>query len=215
MRNNRKAAAALALLLPLLLRAVAMVAGAEPVNVSVWGTVQEAESTLPVAGAQVRLTQSGTQKKITAQTDTNGQFRATITEPGLYFAHASLDGYVRGGIKTIQVDADTKAVNVELKVYREAVVSGVVVDGTSRSPVAGVKVEALRVRYIEGELTVMPSGVATTDGNGAFRISSLPPRRVFTGDYVIRYGEDRAWQAAGLYGGQSETEPLLKKSMDQ
>ncbi len=178
-------------------------------KVVVTGSVSEADSGLPVNGAKVTITRSGTQETVEAATNFSGGFRVVLTKPGIYFANAEADGYIRPSPLNrrpvrLRVTSDTREARADLVLFRVAAISGHVVEEPSKRPVPGLRVQALSARYMRGHLTLLPVlGAATTDAEGVFRVAPVPP-----GEFVLAVSPAvREKIVGGRLGDYSEENP--------
>jgi hypothetical protein len=127
--------------------------------------------------------------------DSEGRFFFTQLPAGDYYIQATKPGYVRGSYgqrrpwgddRRVTLRDGERRVDVELRVWKHAVIGGTVVDEAGE-PVVGIAVRALektvfagRSRF--GNMQVIPELVpyATTDDRGMFRLAHLTP-----GTYVV------------------------------
>ena len=139
-------------------------------------------------------------------TDSSGRFVFEDVEPGSYRLAAVRDGYVReeygstrpaGRGEVVPVDAGEYVDDIQFSMERAPTISGWVY-GVDDNPMAGVLVEAFRLRYTKYGVRALSIEQKTeTDDRGEFRLFWLTP-----GEYLIRatYSE----QAGGfrIVGGR-------------
>jgi hypothetical protein len=125
----------------------------------------------------------------TANTDASGTFVFAAERPGAYRLTARKTGYERGGgmlsagnwtSADVSVDAENPRKTVRFVLARHGEVVGLVVDGETQKPVAGVRAVAWEYGFVRGRAWPMPGGSAITSADGRFRIPNLSPT-----DYVI------------------------------
>jgi Carboxypeptidase regulatory-like domain len=188
--------------LPVAFALVGLVTGSWPVQgqaqesaqtATITGVVRDAETDVAIGGAKVILTASGTQRRIEVSSNATGEFRTTELEPGVYFARAEAEGYVKPsalglGPNTIVVSESASEVDVQIRLHRSATIRGTVLDSKQRAPLSNVSVRALGARPIKGSLTFLPvSEPVSTDDSGSFQIRQLPPGEIvleFAGDSI-------------------------------
>lgn len=107
---------------------------------------------------------------------TDSQAFATVTKPGF---SPSRDG-AQGGRQQKIADLDAP---VELRLYPDAVVTGSVTGGDGL-PLSRVQVRLLRLSYDSGLPRWLPSGFATTDSHGEYRITTPGGRFRVSVSYV-------------------------------
>lgn len=139
----------------------------------------------PVSGASVWVrSQRGGVKGRPVVTDQDGRFVLENLEASVYTVHAARDGYVSAAFgqrrgsgvpRPVSLVAASRASDVEIRLYRGGVITGVVIDHSgSGSP--SVRIEAYRRMSINGQLRVVRAGaLARTDDRGEFRLHGLPP----------------------------------------
>jgi Carboxypeptidase regulatory-like domain len=154
--------------------------------------VDDEQPAQPVRRAVVTLTGSGLHPDRGAITDDLGRFTLRDLPAGRFRLTAERGAYVTSvyGAKrpgrpgTLITVADGQQVaNLRVRLWRGAVVSGVVRD-ESGDPVPDVEVSAVPAREVTpAALTLSNSSQATTNDLGEFRIFGLEP-----GTYVVRAG---------------------------
>ncbi|MBI2627034.1 MAG: S8 family serine peptidase [Parcubacteria group bacterium] len=143
--------------------AVAAVGPVEPPAIgTISGTVTDADTTNPIAGATVT---DGTRS---TTTDTNGNYSIADVPEGTYRVNASADGYNNASETNVSVTADT---TTTVDFALTAVVYGTI-DGTVTDETTGV--------VIEGATVTDGTRQATTDSTGYYLIADVPE-----GNYVV------------------------------
>ena len=140
-----------------------------------------------VARAQVRLMPGADFLQTRAMlADNNGQFVFSDLPAGSFRVGASKRGFFAtpGGAQNadqiVEVSEGATRDDVTLRLSHGASLSGQVVDELD-SPLEGVSVQLLQVRYERGRKRLVPAGTARlTDDLGRYRLYDLPP-----GQYVV------------------------------
>ncbi|HEU0183891.1 MAG TPA: carboxypeptidase-like regulatory domain-containing protein, partial [Blastocatellia bacterium] len=105
----------------------------------------------PVTGAHVQVIKAGVKVPSRVQgsvTDDEGQFKATGLDPGSYMISAYVPGYV--ALRTdSERDYHRPGENVTVNLIKGGVITGRVTDSYGE-PMVGVRVEAVKVRELEG-----------------------------------------------------------------
>lgn len=179
-------------MLVILVLAGARAAGAQPEQAGsrVSGTLTSSDVGRPVRKAQVRLVSSTPNLTLTTVTDGSGDFTFSGVPPGEYVLKAWKPGYldvVLGAMRPgrnmpgtrIDVRQGQKVEGLSLRIPRGGVISGVVTDEFG-DPAPGVPMRAMKGIYENGRRGVYPSGTATTDDLGQYRIAGLEP-----GEYYV------------------------------
>ena len=145
----------------------------------------------PARRARVTLRSTdGVVEARTATTDDDGRFEFAALPAGRFTLDVRKPGYLAGSYGAAKPERDGSPVSIgngarvtglTIRIVRGAAVTGTVRDSRGR-PVPGVSVSALRFTYsyFFGERNVNPSGGATTDDRGVYRLWGLS-----AGDYVI------------------------------
>jgi hypothetical protein len=163
------------------------------------GQVVDPATGNPVSEAIVRLSLQGYAEDVPdspndrVMADAEGRFFFSGLPPGKYYMEATKEGYARGTYGqrrpwgpnlVLDLAAGERRTDVELPVWKYAVIGGTVVDEAGE-PVVGITVRALeksvfagRTRY--GNLQLISEPAAVTDDRGMFRLSALSP-----GTYVV------------------------------
>lgn len=155
--------------------------------IEVQGTVIERTTSLPVAGAQVRVSGSYGDHKAHeqfAQSDALGRFTVTVPATGTYSFSASAAGHSVEAIRRqirLDLKSDVPAPPVVLTMERSGSIEGTILDSEDGSPVPNLSVTALRLTFQRGlRQTWFEGSPVSTDAKGKFKIASLPP-----GEYLL------------------------------
>jgi protocatechuate 3,4-dioxygenase beta subunit len=134
--------------------------------------------------------------RITASTNSLGQYTVRDVPPGTYRVRAERSGYVarehgqrlpnQPG-RTLDIRAGQELSTIDISLPRGAVIAGRVLDEAGE-PFAGVRVMAQQLRYAAGRLAPFPGASAITDDFGEYRISGLGP-----GTYVVVGSSTETW----------------------
>ena len=156
----------------------------------------------PVAGAQILLVKAGVKIESGAQSssaDGEGNFKATGLGPGSYMISTNVPGYVVARTDS-EGDYHRPGENVTINLIKGGVITGRVTD-TFGEPIVGVRVEALKVRELEGgqkfPITFREMIGKFTDDRGVYRLYGLEP-----GVYVVCASNDQAGLSGGFYIGR-------------
>ncbi len=135
--------------------AVASLLGQSGVN----GTVRDATSAEPVAGATISFAERGE----TWTTDAQGRFTARL-EPGSYTFAAERFGYDPARSTAVVVREDAFAeVEIEMTAITVGAITGIVVDTTTGVPIRGAQIQVMGQPI-----------TATTETDGSYRLTGLP-----------------------------------------
>jgi hypothetical protein len=159
------------------------------------GHVVAADTGNPLRRAMVRVMgQDGRSGGMTT-TDAQGRFEVKELLAGRYMVTATKGGYVmmqygqrrpdQQGTLLEVLDGQTVE-KIVLSLPRGGVITGRVVDEFG-DPLAGAQMSALRFRYMNGARRLMPSGNASTDDLGAFRMYGLAPGEYFVSGAIRSY----------------------------
>ena len=157
------------------MRAAAVVVAAwtlAQTNVAIRGTVVDAATNQPVAGASVLMMRpESVAQALLATTDLRGRFVFTGVPPGAYRLRAERDDYVRSDVTPLaNIGPEGSVAGVTLTLTPTAVISGRVIDQYG-DPASRVFVRASTTRLV---------AEARTNDLGEYRLFGLPP-----GAYVI------------------------------
>jgi hypothetical protein len=123
----------------------------------------------------------GVRNPYTAATDASGNFTMGNVEPGQYWLSASRTGFVdfrygsRGYLRII-LAAQQKSDNLVLSMAPYGAILGKVTDEEGEA-VAGLQVQALRYRFMQGRRQLAAQANGSTNDIGEFRVAGLPPGR--------------------------------------
>ncbi|MEP6917351.1 MAG: carboxypeptidase-like regulatory domain-containing protein, partial [Acidobacteriota bacterium] len=151
------------------------------------GQVIDAATGRPVSGAVVTM---GVWPRQATQilTGSDGRFVYRNLESGSYPLNAGKSGYLPGSAgrrrpdgpsQPIQVGEGARLGDVVIRLWKQASISGVVVDEAGE-PLVGVQVRAFRRTVVSGRLRFVTSALGATDDRGMYRAAALTP-----GDYVV------------------------------
>jgi hypothetical protein len=121
-------------------------------------------------------------------TDVDGRYELRELPAGRYQISVSKGSFVSQSYgqsrlfepgKELEVLAGQTIEKVDFALSRGGVITGIVLDEFSE-PVADVRVQAMRIQYVQGRKQLLPIGRASiTDDVGEFRIFGLAPSRYF------------------------------------
>ena len=151
------------------------------------GRIVRAGDGAPMARVEVRADSTSNPEARMAVTDAQGRFQMPDLTAGLWTLTMSKAGYLRlkSGQRTPQQTARTirvsPAQNTEFDaaMIPSSAITGFIVDELG-DPVAGIAVEALRTRVVDGQRRLAVVGRDQTDDTGAYRLHSLP-----RGQYLV------------------------------
>ncbi len=172
---------------------------APPAPSLVLGRVVDATTNRPIPGAIVTLfgsaavpLASGSGRPASSpphlMTNGDGQFVARGLRKGTLFVTVTKGGYLdatnaqqrpNGSAQPIQVGQGQRVTDVEVRMWRHAVLTGTVVD-ESGEPVVGARVQSFSREFIGGRPRYVPGVAVATDDRGVYRIAGLAP-----GDYKV------------------------------
>lgn len=168
--------------------APAVVGGAPmPVGTGViFGTVTEADSNRPVAGAIVSINLGGSQIRI--MTDNQGRFGFRDLPAGGFRVTSTRPGWVDGSYGRTRPAGPTLALSladgervsgVVIPMWRYAAIAGTVVD-ESGDPLVNLPVRVMRKLTYGGKPRLTVAQMDATDDRGQYRVTNLEP-----GEYVV------------------------------
>ncbi|MFQ3609950.1 MAG: carboxypeptidase regulatory-like domain-containing protein, partial [Fimbriimonadales bacterium] len=143
----------------------------EPLPGTVSGVVRDADTSEPIAGARVTAT-IGTITRADVTTDGTGAYSFEVPA-GQYVITATAPGYAPGAQTVTVPSEDTITVDFALSKLPPGSISGRVVRRFGGAPEPGVLIEVL--------FNTAVVATTTTDSNGNYSLSSVPP-----GNYVVR-----------------------------
>jgi hypothetical protein len=154
-------------------------------DVSIEGTVLDAGTNIPVAGAKVALVSGAPLEAVV--TEASGTFHFSVKQPGDYFIEANAPGFLELPGKPLQIDeaefepgASVPVRSVTLKLSRSSGLTGHIQDADTREAMALVTVRVLRFGWRRGKRRLTEERIAFTDDDGMFHLESLTP-----GEYVL------------------------------
>ena len=158
----------------------------DPLTASIQGRVTAADNAAPIRRAEVRaISERGVSRLVT--TDGDGRFELRNLPAGEYRLTVSKSGFVPltfgqrrpyEAVEVIPLEPDQK-VTANLALPRAGAIAGRIADD-SGEPLEQARVQALRVRTVDGRRRLQPAGpVDLTDDTGAFRLYGLAPGEYF------------------------------------
>jgi hypothetical protein len=183
---------------------------------SISGTVISAATGQPAAGARVMVNGEPVPGGRSVTTDDQGRFLLSALPAGRYAIRASKPGHVAtaygqrrfgGPGRTFEL-ADGQTHTITLQLPRGAVITGMILDERGE-PSINSEVNALRFVPSNGRRRPQPSGHATTDDRGIYRLHSLSP-----GDYVICANNRRREMMTDAQRIQSEMD-AIRRHLDE
>jgi len=197
------------------------------------GQVIDAGTNLPIGGATVMMgprfaaVRAGGPAPVVAGpirliTGADGRFVIHDLPKGSYIINANADGYLGGTSgqtrpgatsEPIDVGDGERVTNVRIRLWKNAVVTGTVVDEAGE-PAVVTPVRVYRRIAVAGRVRYTPTVYATTDDRGVYRASGLSP-----GDYIVAVPQTQATMPSaimdsmlqGIAGGGS---PITGALMD-
>ncbi|MGH9777699.1 MAG: MSCRAMM family protein, partial [Candidatus Acidiferrales bacterium] len=152
------------------------------------GQVVKAGSGEPLKKARVTLTKEQSQEAPKTEiTDSQGRFTFTEVEAGRYRLFAARNGYApqqygqRGPNRPgtiLALVAGQRVKDVLFKLPPAAVIAGKVYDEDGEA-IAGVMVQVLQHRYVQGRRQLAPVGQAATNDRGEYRVFGLEAGRYY------------------------------------
>jgi protocatechuate 3,4-dioxygenase beta subunit len=148
------------------------------------------QSPTPVRSATISATDVAGRTPETTETDENGRFSFAGLPPGRYDVSAIKAAYLKTSFGMMRPErtgtpvtlaVGEPMVSVTLRMWRGAVITGVVTDSRGR-PLPTTVVAARRFQFVNGirTLATATAGSTTTDDRGIYRIFGLPP-----GEYAV------------------------------
>jgi hypothetical protein len=153
------------------------------------GTVSDALTERPIAGAMVRLRgiRSAAGQSASANTNAEGEFSVEGISPGEYLVSASRSGYVNPrGIsftwprQVVVVGAGERIDDLKIRLVPGAIISGRITDGAGK-PLRGVAVQAMKRSYRQGHSELDDATSVSTNDAGEYRMADLT-----RGEYYLR-----------------------------
>jgi hypothetical protein len=164
------------------------------------GRVTEADGKTPVEGAFVAISPGG----LPIKTDRHGRYAFENLEPRGYSVQVKKDGYVAiTSPRLVRLDAGERASGIDLRLRRQAVVTGRVFDAR-RNPLPGALVCAWRMVSLEGARSPDGNCRAESDDQGEYRLTGLGEGFWYIGavrtDVLRLYAPPRGKQADSSKG---------------
>lgn len=155
------------------------------------GRVVDAETGRPVATAIMSLEPGAGNRGAAIErvlTDATGRYYFSRVAKGSYSLLVSKPGWVAGAYgrqrpdgesTSLAVEQDETRADLELKMWRYAVIEGSVTDDAAE-PIVDVAVRAFRRQIVAGQARYAVAALGRTDDRGAYRLPNLTP-----GEYLI------------------------------
>jgi protocatechuate 3,4-dioxygenase beta subunit len=152
------------------------------------GTVVDAITGRPVPGATVMLG-GGAGNQLPLVVGDDGQFVFRDLPAGTYALVASKNGYLEGSqgrtsatapARPVALRSDERKGDLVIRLWRQAIVSGNVVDGRGE-PAADLKVTLYQRTVVNGSLGLQESQTTRSDDRGAYRFFRVKPGRYLIG----------------------------------
>jgi hypothetical protein len=216
-----------------LLFAVALVSSVQaqvPSDAQIAGRVVRADNGAPIGGAILHLYfgMGAGGNPQTVKTDSNGDYYLQGLKAGSYTIMASADGFVTaeyrkdasllGGM--LKVDATARMRGVDLRLIREAVIRGVVIDDAGKPVGSGVFVAAVgRDTRAVGSKGLSPVSTGYTNATGHFALKKL-----LAGNYFVcvdgpsgyeAHPDPGGWYEESWYGGKPSEKGALQVSLKE
>ncbi len=166
---------------------------------SITGRVVALDTGRPLKRVRVSLSAAELPDGRTATTDEQGRFTFPNLPAGRYSLNASKPSFLsmsygarrpgRAG-RPLQLADGEQARSVDFVLPRGSVITGHVFDEDGE-PMVGAQARVMRFQYVQGEKRLMPSGSATSDDRGEFRVYGLQP-----GAYYVAATSSQTGQVA-------------------
>jgi len=218
--------------LPLLL-AIASVSNVHaqvPPDAQIAGRIVRADKGTPIEGATVSLSPWGGLAGIpwNVKSDHNGEYYFEGLKSGGYSVQASAEGFVWTGYQrdsslaggVLKVDLSTRLRGVDLRLRREAVIRGRLIDTEGKPVGSGVFVAAVgRESREDGSKRLSPVSEDYTDANGNFALNKLLPGSYFVCvDGPTGYGphpDPGGWYKESWYGDKPSAKGALQITLKE
>jgi hypothetical protein len=146
--------------------------------------------------------------------DASGHFAMSNIAPGRYRLTAERTGFVRGDYgspgpmrpgSTLTLSSGQEMKLNIFKMQPQGVISGRVLDEDGEG-IANVQIQAMTHRYIQGKRQLIPTGNASTNDLGEYRLFGLAPGRyILTANYRMQFmGQMAADRTAGARANEPE-----------
>ncbi len=167
-------------------------------NVATGAAVKKAELTLD--RVDLNRTTATVPTTYTTTSDAGGRYAMKDLEPGKYRLVVTANGYARASYgargpnssgTTISLEAGQHLKDVNLKLTPHGVVAGRVVDQDG-DPLPNINVQAQSYRRIDGRKQLVPSGSASTNDLGEYRIFGLAPNKYYfsaSDNHMVNFGQ--------------------------
>jgi hypothetical protein len=154
------------------------------------GRITNAATGAPIKRANIILMSAEPRPDATpysTSSDAAGEFAMSEIVPGKYRLWAERTGYVRNeyGARgtnpmgaVISIAPGQEISKLEFRLQPHAVITGRVTDEDGE-PLSHVQVQTMTYRFIQGKRQLVPSGSASTNDLGEYRIFGLPPGRFY------------------------------------
>jgi protocatechuate 3,4-dioxygenase beta subunit len=152
------------------------------------GTVINRVTNVPVRKVTLSLKPTGPRpRSYSAESDAEGKFLFENVEPGRYTFSAERQGFVRqnygarsaqSGRTPIELTDSQHLKEIVFKLTPQGVIAGRVLDDEGE-PVAGISVQVLRHRYVQGRKRLVPVAAEKTNDRGEYRAANLSPGRYY------------------------------------
>ncbi len=162
-------------------------------HATIRGRVLASDGGQPLRRATVRINGSELRVSRSALTDAEGRYDFRDLPAGRYSINASKPTFVNwsygqtlpnGPGKPIALSDNQTADNVEIRLFRGAVIAGRVLDEFGE-PVPNAAVTALRRQYQQGQSRLLPAGErAQANDIGEYRVFGLPPGQYYVSSTV-------------------------------
>ena len=172
---------------------------APPATATIRGRVVAADSGLPLRKADVHVSRAdppsggieasrGNQPRL-VRTDADGKYELADVQPGRYNVNVNKAPYVsqnwgqrQPGLpsKLVEVHPGETLDRIDFSLQRGGVVTGRVVDEFGE-PLAGVQMQVVQSRTVNGRRDLQESSYGNTDDLGEFRMFGIPP-----GQYYVK-----------------------------
>lgn len=188
---------------------------APPIGLIV-GKVVDAGTGQPVAEAEVTVAMrapapppavgpggipGGGPTNVRLLTGPDGRFVVRDLPAGNVQISVRAPGYLNGSFgqtrpagqpRPIQITAENRVVSASVRLWKHAVVSGVVTDERNE-PAINITVRAMLRSYRGGQARFAPAGTGRTDDRGMYRIAGLAP-----GDYIVAVPQTQVAMPAAM-----------------